>query len=610
MSSAKLSPSYYGYVGSTKDALLIIQAIVDKQLELISRRPHERERPALIKSGNVFVFIEEHSGIKRWTDGIAWSPSRILGRFLVYRELDKHSLNEKDDKKKKKRKINNNDDSNMIPSAHHLINDHQQHLNDDKNLVGSLVTSYVFKDQGLIKKTLSLSTSSKNVHIEKKLENQTIHLISYYNADDVLNGKLQRPSETDLKNLQISNTLWEALKDSSLGGKISIEDEAYYFLDTNYQLQNMSLLQHPSLPPPHTHGPPHPHPHGPPPTHPHGPPPPHAHGLPPPHPQINQNIHMLPLPLQNNHYHPSEYIPAPAPAPALAPPTASIQSNGPSPRYTTAPPPTYIRKEDEINSELSFVNPFNQQSQFQQPQHQAQQQPNLFNNPYMLPPQQFQPNYISNPPINDSSSFPQSNNQSPIQQPIIPQQQPPPPQQQQSPQVQAQSQVPTQIIPPGPSSKNTALPPQQFAPFPPQHFQQFLPQQPPNHFGSILTGSSDQFSISGNSNGGSISSIGSNMMHGTNSNSFSAAPPNNNTNKKLMRSIINNNSGWFTTAPGSTTGGDLVNTNSTNYSVVASGPAQEDHSNLAFNTQLPTSTTLTNEDSSNSSYTSNFTSTN
>ncbi|KAG7664086.1 TOS9 [[Candida] subhashii] len=257
MSNSKLSPSYFGYVGSTKDALLIIQEILDKQLELVPRRPLEGERPQLIKSGHVFVFIEEHSGIKRWTDGIAWSPSRILGRFLVYRELDKQTLNEKDDKKKKKRKLTSDDSlngsskssttspqivsSNIPASNSYSSSDYNKSL-----LSGPLVTSYVFKDQGLIKKTLSLTTKTKDLHIDKREEKQTIHLISYYNADDVMNGKLQRPSESDLKNVNISPSLWSAIKQSSLGGKIPIEDEAFYFLDGNYQLQNMSLLQQPS----------------------------------------------------------------------------------------------------------------------------------------------------------------------------------------------------------------------------------------------------------------------------------------------------------------------------------------------------------------------------
>ena len=40
----------------------------------------------MVQSGAVFVFDEHESGIKRWTDGLVWSPSRILGNFLVSHE--------------------------------------------------------------------------------------------------------------------------------------------------------------------------------------------------------------------------------------------------------------------------------------------------------------------------------------------------------------------------------------------------------------------------------------------------------------------------------------------------------------------------------------------
>lgn len=221
--STKLSPSYYGYVGSTKDALLIIQSILNKQLNLIPRRPHERERLDLIKSGNVFIFIEEHSGIKRWTDGISWSPSRILGRFLVYRELDKELEN-----------------NNMYQSAMEMDKKRKKKRSYDEFEINNI--QHGFKDQGLIKKTLSITTNLKEFN---NVDKQTIHLISYYNANDVINGKLCRPSESDLKNLQIDKHLWDAIKESNLGGKVPIEDEAYYFLDNNYQLQNMSKLSQP-----------------------------------------------------------------------------------------------------------------------------------------------------------------------------------------------------------------------------------------------------------------------------------------------------------------------------------------------------------------------------
>jgi hypothetical protein len=80
--------SFYGLVENTLDALRIFQMCQDGKLNRVRRRLHERER-RLIRSGSVFVFDEEESGIRRWTDGRLWSPSRILGNFLIYRELER-----------------------------------------------------------------------------------------------------------------------------------------------------------------------------------------------------------------------------------------------------------------------------------------------------------------------------------------------------------------------------------------------------------------------------------------------------------------------------------------------------------------------------------------
>lgn len=84
-----IEPTFKGYIEDEMDALLIIQATMDGKLKYIPRRPYEIERSYLIVSGNIFVFIEEISGIKRWTDGVTWSPSRIAGKFLIYKEIDK-----------------------------------------------------------------------------------------------------------------------------------------------------------------------------------------------------------------------------------------------------------------------------------------------------------------------------------------------------------------------------------------------------------------------------------------------------------------------------------------------------------------------------------------
>ncbi|KAK6459458.1 gluconate transport-inducing protein required for gluconate-H+ symport [Scheffersomyces xylosifermentans] len=615
MSTSKLSPSYYGYVGSTKDALLIIQEILDKQLELVPRRPHERERASLIKSGNVFVFIEEHSGIKRWTDGIAWSPSRILGRFLVYRELDKHSLSEKDDKKKKKRKVsvdsdqldnnggrsgtssgansvggssnnlaNSNNSSNgaapSIPHAQQLLQHHQLHQNQNnltsntntssdynKNILGGpLVTSYVFKDQGLIKKTLSLTTTTKDLHIEKSEEKQTIHLISYYNADDVLNGKLQRPSETDLKNLNISNSLWNAVKDSSLGGKIPIEDEAYYFLDTNYQLQNMSLLQQPPQIPVQQH---HPQPQA-----------QQSAGIGGPPPTVHQQQHQQQQQQQQRQshgtlqYYPSKYGPPPHQQYMLPVPQ---QQNVQPPEYSQQiQPQGFIKREEDSNNNTNngnVNNPNNVNNPSISPANPSTnsgQQELTFIDPFTGAAHQTTVSYNGGQPAPSGGSAPGSTAGTSIplfnNYMISPQQFAPQYMQQGHSQVQQKQGAPSQHES---ISANSSI--SHYPPFP-QHFQTqhlySVPGGPQYHFGSV-SASSDQYSMGGASNG-SISSIASSALYNSSNNSFSgpagvnnsSSAPNSGKSKYRNSSasasstsisgpsgMINTGSGWFTTNP-------------------------------------------------------------
>lgn len=269
-----MAPTFVGYIGSTKDALIVIQAVLSGQLHATTRRPHDRERPDLIKSGNVFVFIEERSAIRRWTDGVAWSPSRILGRFLVYRELDRSTLTSKDargkgatDKHRKKKSIDLNEISagpaappptqtlvggsassvssggsigslGGFPSVSHTTshNSDLDSVNDPsgsstRQLVGSLVASYAFKDSGLIKKTLSLTVRRLDPETHQPVV-ETIHLVSYYAPEDVMNHKLSRPVESPtLKDIPLTADLWNAVKETSLGGKVPTEDEAMFFME-------------------------------------------------------------------------------------------------------------------------------------------------------------------------------------------------------------------------------------------------------------------------------------------------------------------------------------------------------------------------------------------
>lgn len=75
-------PPWSGWIETTGDALLILEAARRGLIPRVTRRLVDSERK-MITSGSVFVFDEDESGIKRWTDGFVWSPSRILGNFLV-----------------------------------------------------------------------------------------------------------------------------------------------------------------------------------------------------------------------------------------------------------------------------------------------------------------------------------------------------------------------------------------------------------------------------------------------------------------------------------------------------------------------------------------------
>ncbi|KAJ5092354.1 hypothetical protein NUU61_007224 [Penicillium alfredii] len=199
--AAVLEPTFTGYVATTQDALILFEACLSGVLHHVPRRPHDRERSHLVRSGSVFIYEENASGIKRWTDGVTWSPSRILGNFLVYRELDKPFP--PGEKKRAMKKANRRPVPSSRPGEPYPRHDsngqgysptsppgsfgdrpHQSEV--ERALVGSLVDSYGFKDSGLVKKTMSVTVTGI-----------THHLVSYYSVDDVMRGALNPPSMVD-----------------------------------------------------------------------------------------------------------------------------------------------------------------------------------------------------------------------------------------------------------------------------------------------------------------------------------------------------------------------------------------------------------------------------
>ncbi|KAG6007226.1 hypothetical protein E4U21_006245 [Claviceps maximensis] len=167
-SNGPLIPSWQGYIASTTDALVIIEAYLLGIVNGIPRRPRYAEHHSLIKSGSVVIFEERSSGIKRWTDGLKWGPSRVLGNFLIYRELDDSSNPIRKPTAKPKTSRSGRKRSAGTSAA---------------NVAGSFGDWYQFKQDGLVKKTISVS-----------VQERTLHLVSYFTMEDVMLGRLLTPT--------------------------------------------------------------------------------------------------------------------------------------------------------------------------------------------------------------------------------------------------------------------------------------------------------------------------------------------------------------------------------------------------------------------------------
>jgi hypothetical protein len=161
--NAWTEPPWSGWIETTGDALLILEAARRGLIPRVTRRLVDSERK-MITSGSVFVFDEDESGIKRWTDGFFWSPSRILGNFLLYRETDKRGAGHRT--ARADQDLNDaavasasfGPDGARLTEAQSLSRPKTDNtgLSVDKQrertLMGSLTNSYKFKPDGLMKK--------------------------------------------------------------------------------------------------------------------------------------------------------------------------------------------------------------------------------------------------------------------------------------------------------------------------------------------------------------------------------------------------------------------------------------------------------------------------
>lgn len=150
-------PPWSGWIETTGDALLILEAARRGLIPRVTRRLVDSERK-MITSGSVFVFDEDESGIKRWTDGFFWSPSRILGNFLLYRETEKRGAGHRSARVERETVPEPYDNNVKTENGQSLSRpksettrlgiDRQR----ERSLVGSLTNSYKFKPGGMMKK--------------------------------------------------------------------------------------------------------------------------------------------------------------------------------------------------------------------------------------------------------------------------------------------------------------------------------------------------------------------------------------------------------------------------------------------------------------------------
>ncbi|KAF9430544.1 hypothetical protein BGZ94_006194 [Podila epigama] len=103
----------------------------------VHRRLSDIERQS-VRSGSVYCFDEREAGMRRWTDGKSWSPSRVTGSFLTYRELE------------------------------------------DTSAPGQGSGKNIYRADGLLKQSFSITTS----------DNKKLHLISYFTNEDVASERL------------------------------------------------------------------------------------------------------------------------------------------------------------------------------------------------------------------------------------------------------------------------------------------------------------------------------------------------------------------------------------------------------------------------------------
>ncbi|RSL62397.1 hypothetical protein CEP51_013487 [Fusarium floridanum] len=136
--------TFHGYINTTYDALIVFEACLLGKLRVVPRRSAEDERRKLIQ---------------------------------VYRELERPF--ESGERKRGFKKSGKMGDGAIRKAQPRRVTKNELY-----SLLGSLVDSYDFKQDSLVKKTISIT-----------LWNESYHLVCYYKCEDIKNGLYKTPSQ-------------------------------------------------------------------------------------------------------------------------------------------------------------------------------------------------------------------------------------------------------------------------------------------------------------------------------------------------------------------------------------------------------------------------------
>lgn len=161
--------TYNGYIRTPADAILLIQACYNGELPRVKKRLSPKEG-LLIRNGSIFIWEEHETGLRRWTDGRKWSPSRVSGRFLIYREMERQKMGES-----VTQSISESDTTPESPCK----------KRDFRSVVGIDDDQCISRPKSQLMK-LSFSISSPTGH--------HWHLINYYRQSDLSTGDLRVPT--------------------------------------------------------------------------------------------------------------------------------------------------------------------------------------------------------------------------------------------------------------------------------------------------------------------------------------------------------------------------------------------------------------------------------